>query len=495
MTNDPHSRQSVHNKDGGSVFANQGGNQTIYMESVKDHLQNGLMALKGRLYAKAVNEFEEFLSDARKVGAQKMPEAQRDLATGHFCAALAMLDGRPPSDRSPEQIDRIESHIEQAIGYGDVVVTHQANVLWALVKDDYYAAIGMPAKPPPADVLAGSIGELQPTQLEPLATHVKRAQGRTWKLLQARAGELGMVAAAEPEHVPVARDFDPARGEAVRRYFVRTPRQRSAAPGAIALGAAALSVILAAVAHNAASLVLLVIAYFAAKWGWQKVKQYRAYLLRYAAAEPKPSDTQMDTWLQQDIAALEAKASRQVRLVATTKHEGGDLVYPIQAVVGVPSPSGTIVDSLRVRRGGDHRWRANHYDVLILFLTNDLISLYRCALDFHTGEPVYEQITEWHYRDIVGVSTDRVAMPASITALFRKVDELFEHDVDGGEYEKYADIPYAQKFTISIVNGERVELNTGFGETLGADNEIAWRDNERALAIIKKMVRARHTSA
>ncbi len=494
MTNDPHSRQHVHNSDGGTVFANQGGDQTIYTESVKDHLQNGLMALKGRMYAKAVSEFEEFLSDARKAGAQKLPEAQRDLATGHFCAALAMLDGRPPNDRSPEQIDRVEAHIEQAAGYGDVVVTHQANVLWALVKDDYYTAIGMQPKPPAAADLAASIGQLQPAQLEPLVTHVKRAQGRTFKLLQERAGEFGMVAAAEPEQAPVVRDFDPARGEAVRRYFVRTPRHRSAAPGAIALTVAGLSVILAAAAHNAGSLLLLAITYFAGKWGWQKVQQYRTYLKRYAAAEPKPSDAQMDAWLSGDIAALQAKASRQVRLVATTKHEGGDLVYPIQAVVGVASPSGPIADSLRVRRGDDHRWRANHYDILILFLTNDLISLYRCALDFHTGEPVYEQITEWHYRDIVGVSTDRIAMPASITALFRKVDELFEHDVDG-EYEKYADIPYAQEFTISIVNGQRVNLNTGFGETLGSDNEIAWRNNERALTIIKKMVRARHTSA
>jgi hypothetical protein len=202
----------------------------------------------------------------------------------------------------------------------------------------------------------------------------------------------------------------------------------------------------------------------------------------------------MDAWLDADVADLQSRASRQVRLIASTKHEGGDLVYPIQAVVGLPSPDGQMVDILRVRRGDDHRWRANHYDVLILFLTNDLISLYRCVLDFHTGEPVYEQITEWHYRDIVGVSTNRITMPAPITALFRKFDEMFEHDTDGTN-EKYADIPFAQAFTISIVNGERIELNTGFGETIGADNEIAWRNNERALNIIKKMVRARHASA
>ncbi|MGW5745582.1 hypothetical protein [Amycolatopsis sp. NPDC003861] len=493
MTNDPHSRQSIHNTDG-TVFANQGGNQTIYMESVKDYLQNGLMALKGRMYAKAVSEFEEFLSDARKVGAQKMPEAQRDLATGHFCAALAMLDGRPPNDRSPEQIDRVEAHIEQAIDYGDIVVTHQANVLWALVKDDYYAANSMPAKPPSADALAASIDELQPTQLEPLVTHVRRAQGRTFRLLQARANEFGMIVLAEPEQVPVVRDFDPARGEAVRRYFVQTPRRQSAAPGAIVLGVAALCVITAASERNAGSLVLLVIAYFAVKWGWRRVKQYCVYLKRYAAAEPKPSDAQMDAWLQEDIAALETKASRLVRLVAKTKHEGGDLVYPIQSVVGMSSPTGSLADSWCARRGDDHKWRASHYDVLILFLTNDLISIYRCEIDFRTGEPIHEEIAEWHYRDIVSVSTKRVTMPAPIVARFRKIDELIDRDGDG-EHEKYADIPYAQEFTISIIDGHQVELNTGLGETLGAENEIAWRRNERALATLKKMIRARHNPA
>ncbi|MFG1642653.1 hypothetical protein ACGFMK_20370 [Amycolatopsis sp. NPDC049252] len=113
----------------------------------------------------------------------------------------------------------------------------------------------------------------------------------------------------------------------------------------------------------------------------------------------------------------------------------------------------------------------------------------RGHIDQHEQVHRHEQITEWHYRDIVGVSTRRIPMSVSITALFREVDELFEHEIDGGEYEKYADVPYAQEFTISSVNGQRGQLNTGFGETLGADSEIAWRNSDRALTVIKTMVR------
>src|SRR3954447_17923898 len=89
------SSQYVENNQGGYVFANQGGQQSIHINAMKDHLQNGLMALKGKLYAKAVEEFENALSAAQKAGADQFADARHDLALGHFSAALAMLNGRP----------------------------------------------------------------------------------------------------------------------------------------------------------------------------------------------------------------------------------------------------------------------------------------------------------------------------------------------------------------------------------------------------------------
>src|SRR5262249_27545946 len=118
----------------GPVYANQG-TQNIYLNQVIDHFHNGLRALKGKLYAKAVQEFEEAVATAAKVDSATVPE----VASAHFHAALALLGGRNPGDRGPEEIERIERHLDQVLGYNDAESAHQARVLWAIVQEDYYA--------------------------------------------------------------------------------------------------------------------------------------------------------------------------------------------------------------------------------------------------------------------------------------------------------------------------------------------------------------------
>jgi hypothetical protein len=494
VDNEP-SSQYIENNRGGNVFANQNGQQSIYINSMKDHLQNGLMALKGKMYAKAVTEFEDSLSDASKAGAERMTEAAHDLAQGHFFAALAMLNGRPPGDRVPEEIDRVENHLEAAIGHADPVITHQAKVLWALVKDDYYTAHAMEPRPPAADVLADSVHMLDPTDLEPLLTHLSHARGRTWQVLTARAAEVGLRPNIEPVVKDVVRRYDPKRGEQVKKYFIPTPPERSAAVHGSALGGAALLVVVGIALQNFGTLLCLAGAYFLGRWGWRKFGEYRRYLKRRAAALPKPSDSRMDAWLNEDVQALRDKAADQVRLNPKLVKDGGDLVYPVQTVVGMPTSEMRRELNMRIIRGRDKKLRADHYDVLTLFLTNDLISVYRCLIDFHTGEPIYEEVTERHYRDIVGVTSNRVPVPPHIVDLFEAIDRLIAENGEEVEKEsKYADLSFAQTFSLSIVSGERFEMSTGFGNPTNGTDEIAWHNNGPALDIIKKMVRARHNS-
>ncbi|MEO6087698.1 MAG: hypothetical protein ABIQ18_31765 [Umezawaea sp.] len=462
---------------------------------MKDHLQNGLMALKGKLYSKAVEELEKSLSDAQKAGADQLADARHDLALGHFSAALAMLNGRPPGDRVPEEIDRVENHLEQAIKYGDPVVTHQTNVLWALVKDDYYTAHGMEPRPPAADILADSVRQLGSSELEPLLTHVRHVRGRTWQMLTDRAAEFGLLPAAEQVVAPVARKFDRQRGVHVRKYFIPTPQERSPAVHYCALGGAAGLVLFGIAMQSAATLLFLVGAFFLGRWGFRKFGEYRVYLQRRAEALPKPSDAQMDAWLSEDVEALRAKAGDQVRLIPMLVKDGGDLVYPVQTVVGLPTKEMRQAFTMRIIRGRDKKLRADHYDVLTLFLTNDLISVYRCVVDFHTGEPIFEEVTERHYRDIVGVTSNRVPVPPYIVELFKSLDEQIAENGEEVEQEhKYADLSFAQTFSLSIISGEKFEMSTGFGNSTNGTDEVAWTNNGPALDIIKKMVRARHNS-
>ncbi|MFJ6677397.1 hypothetical protein ACIQMJ_40390 [Actinosynnema sp. NPDC091369] len=494
MDQEPNS-QHVENNQGGYVFANQNGRQSIYLNSMVDHLQNGLMALKGKMYAKAATEFEESLSDGRKAGADRIAEASHDLALGHFGAALAMLNGRVPGDRVPEEIDRIENHLEQSIGYGDPVVTHQAKVLWALVKDDYYTAYNMAPRPPTAEVLAESVAALGPDDLEPLLTHLGNIRGRTWQAVLTRASEFGRFPNVEPEVRPTTRMFDPRRAEAVRKYFIPTPAGRSPNPHYIALGGAAALVVLGIAMQSFGTLLFLGGAYFLGKWGFTKLGEYRRYVKRRDEALPKPSDAQMDAWLREDVEHLRAKAGDQVRLNPKLVKDGGDLVYPVQTVVGLPTDDMRKAVAMRVRRGSDGKLRANHYDVLNLFLTNDLISVYRCLVDFRTGEAIYEEVTERHYRDIVGVTSNRIPVPDHIVELFKSIDKLAAEDgQDERQERKYADLSFAQTFSLSIVNGEKFEMSTGFGNATDGTDEVAWPSNGQALDIIKRMVRARHNA-
>jgi hypothetical protein len=137
--------------DGGTLYANQG-TQNIYQGTPEDHFQGGVDALKRRLYKQAVERFEEFLStasDNRANGtAVHYPDDQ--FARAHVGAVLGLLAGNPPSYWAPEEVQRAENHLDNAMhGGGAGATVAQASVVWAIVKEDYYVADGMPRHPRP----------------------------------------------------------------------------------------------------------------------------------------------------------------------------------------------------------------------------------------------------------------------------------------------------------------------------------------------------------
>jgi hypothetical protein len=471
----------MHNNSGqgGTVYANQG-TQNIYLDRVKNHFDEGLRALKARLYPKAVQQFEESVTTAAQAGLGNDPSARDQIASAHFYAALAMLSGRNPGDRGPEDIERIERHLEQALGYSDKVTILQAKVLWALVKEDYYEAYGMPATMPDPAIFRECVDDLAAGDLEPLVTHISRASGKTWEMVCERAAANGLMAPPVAT-APVVRTRDPHRSEAVKKYFTPTPEHRSNSGFITAFAAAGVLILIGIAMQNFGTLLLLAGAGWLVKWGWEESGRYREYLRKFRLAEPKPADHQIDKWLQEDIAEISQRAGGRVRLNTELKANGGDLVYPIQVIVGYPSMPKAVGYRVRARRGTDHKLRANAYDVLIMFLTNNLISTYRCLLDCHTGEVVVDEITEHHYRDIVGVASTSIPMPESLANLLAEIDE------------KHRNVPLAQNFSLSITSGESLSVATGFSRP--DDNltgDIAWGSNARALDVIKKMIRARH---
>ena len=478
---------------GETVFGSEGGTQNIYLQAqqkMASDYDHGLEAFKNHLYPKAVQRFEDFLSTAADVssamaesqGTDIQPDdVQEKTARAHVYTALGLLNGSAPSYHAPEVIRRIDSHLDQArkLGVGKPVAA-QADAVWAVVKDDWYNAQGMRAQDPQPEQLRENLRYLDRDDLGFLMEHLARAEGPTWKQLNEMGKLHGFTVSAvdDAEH----RDnIDPKRPPAVHKYFIRTPARVSETHQAIFV-AAGVALVVGFVTGGGFVLLGLIAGGGLGRWGFTQYQAYKAYKAAFARAEPKPSDAQMTEWLEGDVEYIKRKAARKLRINTRLQPEGGDLMVPELAVVGVAHASEHHAARTAVRWGDDGNLRADHYTILILMLTNKLISTYRCVLNFATGDLLLDEMREYHYSDIVGVSSRSIP-------LSRPEQQLVDTVADTS-----TDVSIAHEFSLSITNGEALTVVTGFGGDFqeSSSGSLVWRGNEHALKIIQAMVRSRH---
>jgi hypothetical protein len=488
-----------YNNDG-DVYANQGngtqnhvgshsianlgsGTQNINFQRMADDYKSGLDALKNRLYPKVVERFEDFLSTAESVSAGPGTDMEERAARAHVYVALGLLNGSRPSYYSSDLIRRIQTHLDSArrLGHGRPAAA-MADVVLAIVKEDFYEARAMRSGGPQAAELRHSLADLDPGDLDTLVTHLAAAEGETWKELSRRATDAGL---AQPEvsDAEKPRVIAPDRPEKVRKYFTRTPAQVNPAWHMCLFGTAMLLIILGIASRSPFGLILVAAAAWVGKKGYNRYKNYREFQRAWEAAEPKPRDEELDKWLDEDIGYITRKGGRKLQLKAREDFDGGDLITSAVVVVGVADSSDTLNGRPpAVRAGKDGRVRASHYDVLVLFLTHQVISSYRCILDFASGGLLRDETRQYHYTNIVGVSSVSIPVRSPVAQL---VDLLSQ---------KENDISATHKFTLSVVNGEKLQVTTqlsgAFFET--SDGKIAWRGNDHALSIIQSEVRSRN---
>jgi hypothetical protein len=473
-------------------FANYGsGTQNVILQQLERKFEGGLEALKHRQYQKVVERFEDFLSSAESVSGIPGTDMEERTAQAHVYAVLGLLNGSRPSYYSTDIIRRIETHLNLArtLGQGRPA-SAVADVLLAIVKEDFYDARAMRSAGSTAAELRRSLAYLDPEWIRTLTEHMASAEGETWKELADMAVNTG-IASPKVFGDDEQRVIAPDRKMKVTKYFTRTPDRVSPIWHISLFSAAVLLVALAIASHNFFGLVLVVAAAWAGKKGYNRYKKYRRFQKAWAAAEPKPADQELDAWLDEDIAFIRRKGGRKLQLKAHEHFEGGDLITSAVVVVGVPERNTTRTGRPpAVRTGDDGRVRANHYDVLIVFLTPQVISSYRCILEFATGELLSDETRQYHWGNIVGVSSVSIPAPALVADLVN----LPLREKSGKEPEQAKDISLLHQFTLSIVNGEKLQVTTEFGgdyfQTSGG--KVAWRGNDHALSIIQSEVRSRN---
>lgn len=487
------------------------GNQNVYYGEQTNTYEGGRKALDERLYPQAIAGFKGHLSST-KVHGKRLPgnaALVRD-AEAHGFIALAMLNGTAPNYRSPEDMTQLQRHVESALyagrsagGTAQVVVW--VSVLWEVAAQDWYEADGMGTPKLSAEPVYEAVALLDEASTRLLVTHmrgVNPSRSPTWYRLTQHAATLGLPPDTEIlevlPHVP-----DPQRADGVRRYFTRTPatvspnRHRVAAASGLALVVAGLTT------HSTLLTMLCLIG--AARIGlkaYQYLRSYRAYLAAYAWAEPKPTDADMDRWLELDVDYISMRAAQRLRLnpAVSSAGTGGDLVFPLQVVVGAYEPerpaeartpdgrfasafAAGAVQRTHTRLGRDGMLRADRYDVLILFLTDRLISTYRGLLDVGTGNLLMDWAREFHYRDIVTVASMTRPVQRTLESRF---------DIDPA---LAVGISHEEHFELTLTAGDPLHAMTGFASagSPSGNGKIAW-DNQRALPIIQRMVRARHST-
>ncbi len=211
--------------------------------------------------------------------------------------------------------------------------------------------------------------------------------------------------------------------------------------------------------------VMLFCLYVAFLISWSYKTRLKAYEKLSTETEPKPSDEQMDKWQQSDISRVKAEALNKLDLLP--EQVVGDYNDPI-IVVG---PSTGALAAV----GSDNIIRFSRYDVIVVYLTDYHLAAYSCTIELSNGLQTHESTQEYHYADVVSVSTQT------------DNSRIFKVVVDG------QDKPLAnyQKFALSVASGEKIEVAISFPQIddVIKNARLAPTGAENAVKIIRARLR------
>jgi hypothetical protein len=201
------------------------------------------------------------------------------------------------------------------------------------------------------------------------------------------------------------------RKEAVDRYFRPTPDTKDRtvaltllqAGGGVCLLAVAILAVQLPIALAAAVLLLGVVVVLQ---GWERLARYNR---EFTAADGKPTDGEMDGYLQADLKKIAQHALRRLDLHERDLELTSEEVDPTggrrlaEQGSGPVTVFGPVLTSSKCI-GLDEVWRFGAYDVMVICPTAYHVGIFECTLDIRTGGRRSEEVREYHYADVVMVS-------------------------------------------------------------------------------------------
>jgi hypothetical protein len=190
----------------------------------------------------------------------------------------------------------------------------------------------------------------------------------------------------------------------------------------------------------------------------------------YSYARGKPTDQQMDEWLEEDLKGLEKKALNKMGIDET------ELVSESVQIIG-PRLWDVGGADVFFKRGKDNVLRFTPVDVSIINFTQSQLLVYSCVLDLTTGNVLNESTDEYFYKDVVQVSTKTESRTVNIPKL--------------GTLQLNA----AETFTLTTSGGTSLSVvlrDPTLIEKMGG-GEIPTTRAEKAIQTVRKMLREKKT--
>lgn len=196
----------------------------------------------------------------------------------------------------------------------------------------------------------------------------------------------------------------------------------------------------------------------------------------------RPTDEQMDAWIQEDLKNLQARALAKTGLDASELVGGPVMVYgPRFWNIGGAE--------VGIKKGKDGIVRFMPLGVTVINFTQNQLVAYQCALDLTTGNPLSESTDEYFYRDVVSVSTQSKTLTWDRAMLSARA--LSEGPLSALLTTGKLQFNAAETFVLTTSGGTSIEVvlrDPQFIESAGGGS-IPTEMAEKAVQTVRKMLR------
>lgn len=265
------------------------------------------------------------------------------------------------------------------------------------------------------------------------------------------------------------------RPEAVRKYFTKTPAEPeepdySSKQTQMTIGGILLLITLFLLFSGKGFLILLgiiggIVGFNLLREGFSKYSEMKEeyekasaqYRRDYALSEPKPSDEQIDQWLDDDKKNIIAESLRKLDLDRED--------YKVEPfILGGPDDS----QDTRYARGKDGKIRYSRFNILIVYLTDHNVSTYQSRNDLVYGQTLSDTTREFPYKEITNLELETINKNISL--------------VDG----KRDFVSGVHQFALYTSGGNIIKVIYSFAKSADQNNEIIRIGTEDTIKAIRK---------